>query len=60
MNEAAFSRMRDDLLKDIRSVGKELALDIVQLNRKIELKYKEHNSRLEMHQDHIDKYDKRT
>lgn len=44
--EAMVTDLRSEMVKDIRGVGKELALDIVSLNKKIDAKGQMHGDRM--------------
>lgn len=58
--EKMYSEMRVDLIKDIKSVGKELAIDIVSLNKKIDSRSNQHLQRMVLFEATLDKFDKRT
>ena len=40
--------LREDMIKDIRSVGKELALDIVALNKKIDSRSQQQSDKMRL------------
>ena len=52
--------IKEDMLRDIRSVGKELALDIVALNKKIETKTSIQADKVKVIEANYERFDKRT
>jgi len=54
-----FTHMRDELIKDIKTVGKELALDIVSLNKKIEQRSSVNMQRIKAVEANYERYEKK-
>jgi hypothetical protein len=52
--------MREEVIRDIKTVGKELALDIVSLNKKIEQRTNMNLQRIKAVEANYDRFDKRT
>ncbi|TNV82682.1 hypothetical protein FGO68_gene8020 [Halteria grandinella] len=54
-----FTHMRDEMIRDIKTVGKELALDIVSLNKKIEQRSSANMQRIKAVEANYERYEKK-
>lgn len=52
--------MREEVIRDIKTVGKELALDIVSLNKKIDHRSGVNTQRIKAVEANYEKFEKRT
>ena len=58
--ERSYKILKEDVMKDIKTVGKELALDIVSLNKKIDGKSSGHAQRMKIIEASLEKLEKKT